>query len=121
MPHRAPLERAVVHACDAHQRRHVDVDRRRRSALAACPLAGGRRDEPAWPARRLGAMPLTCAACGPANLETTKFCGECGARLVIGQADRPESRSLVTVLFADVAGSTAFGAARSAPFPRLVH
>ena len=48
-----------------------------------------------------------CAACGTLNPETAKFCSECGAALV-ATAPR-EERKLVTILFADVTGSTALG------------
>src|SRR4051794_22392222 len=48
-----------------------------------------------------------CAACG-AEVQSSKFCPECGARLV---ADAPtaEARKTVTIVFCDVVGSTALG------------
>ncbi|MDP9269991.1 MAG: AAA family ATPase [Chloroflexota bacterium] len=50
-----------------------------------------------------------CPNCGFQNAERIKFCGECGQRLAgIGTAPR-EARRTVTVLFADVTGSTALG------------
>jgi class 3 adenylate cyclase len=60
-----------------------------------------------------------CPNCGAANPSGAKFCGECGTTLVSGLAprvatDEPASsasptaeRRLVTVLFADLVGSTA--------------
>ena len=54
-------------------------------------------------------MPVTCPSCRFDNPEGMKFCGECGARLVTAPAERSESRKLVTILFADVTGSTALG------------
>jgi class 3 adenylate cyclase/tetratricopeptide (TPR) repeat protein len=49
----------------------------------------------------------TCLSCGEANPATARFCSACGAEL-----DAPagrEVRKTVTVLFADVTGSTALG------------
>ncbi len=50
----------------------------------------------------------TCAACGAENRERARFCDACGAPL---EAPAPvrEQRKVVTVLFCDVAGSTALG------------
>ena len=49
----------------------------------------------------------TCSSCGEANLDTARFCSACGAEL--GAAAAREVRKTVTVLFADVTGSTALG------------
>jgi len=50
-----------------------------------------------------------CPTCGFQNAEGVKFCAECGQGLAgIGPAPR-ETRRTVTVLFADVTGSTALG------------
>jgi class 3 adenylate cyclase len=49
-----------------------------------------------------------CPACGTANADTQKFCGECGARLAVPSTS-DEQRKTVTVLFADVTGSTQLG------------
>ena len=49
-----------------------------------------------------------CANCGTENPDQAKFCLECGAPLSAPVAT-PEERKLVTVLFADVAGSTELG------------
>ena len=50
-------------------------------------------------------MPV-CTTCGEESPEGFSFCGRCGARLVDAAAAR-EERKLVTVLYADIVGSTA--------------
>ena len=51
---------------------------------------------------------VTCANCGAENPEGFEFCPSCGSSLK--HAERPaEERKLVTVLFADVTGSTELG------------
>src|SRR5919206_3387429 len=51
---------------------------------------------------------MTCAECGAQSPDGAKFCFNCGARLEAPR--RPEGeRRFVTVLFADVVGSTAMG------------
>ena len=47
-----------------------------------------------------------CATCGQENPEGFVFCGRCGARLAPAVAAR-EERKVVTVLYADLVGSTA--------------
>ena len=49
-----------------------------------------------------------CSACGRENLADARFCHACGAPLTAG-SDHTEERKVVTVLFTDVAGSTALG------------
>ena len=49
-----------------------------------------------------------CAACGHEIPEGAKFCPECGAPVGAAAAPR-EQRKTVTVLFCDIAGSTALG------------
>lgn len=51
---------------------------------------------------------VRCPACGQENPEANKFCGECAAPLV-GTEPRAEARKIVTIVFCDVAGSTAMG------------
>jgi class 3 adenylate cyclase/tetratricopeptide (TPR) repeat protein len=53
-------------------------------------------------------MALTCPGCGTELAPGTKFCPECGEKLSTAPASR-EVRKVVTVLFADVTGSTALG------------
>ena len=50
---------------------------------------------------------LTCSACGFENAESAKFCSECGTALAPAPAGRREERKVVTVVFADLVGSTA--------------
>jgi predicted ATPase/class 3 adenylate cyclase len=49
---------------------------------------------------------MVCPTCGHENAETAKFCSECGAALVATRATRREERKVVTVVFADMVGST---------------
>ena len=48
-----------------------------------------------------------CPSCGQQNPDSSRFCGACGAELASAAAR--EVRKTVTVLFADVTGSTALG------------
>ena len=50
---------------------------------------------------------MICATCGAANRDEARFCDACGARL--DEQPKRELRKVVTVLFCDVAGSTALG------------
>jgi class 3 adenylate cyclase/tetratricopeptide (TPR) repeat protein len=50
----------------------------------------------------------TCSVCGEANAARARFCSNCGRPLAPG-VPIGESRKTVTVLFADVSGSTALG------------
>jgi class 3 adenylate cyclase len=49
---------------------------------------------------------VTCPNCGADNVDRARFCFACGT--AVGR-DSPEARKVVTVLFADVSGSTALG------------
>jgi class 3 adenylate cyclase len=51
---------------------------------------------------------VVCAACGQENPEGFRFCGACAAPLAEA-VDPREQRKTVTLLFCDVAGSTALG------------
>jgi len=51
----------------------------------------------------------SCPNCGFANGESVKFCAECGAKLPGPGGGAGVVRRTVTVLFADVSGSTALG------------
>jgi class 3 adenylate cyclase/tetratricopeptide (TPR) repeat protein len=57
---------------------------------------------------------ITCTKCGHGNPETSRFCGACAAPLAGDREAAREVRKTVTVLFCDMAGSTAV-AARSDP------
>jgi class 3 adenylate cyclase/tetratricopeptide (TPR) repeat protein len=68
-------------------------------------------------------LALVCGACGSANAADSKFCGECGASLSGAAPAVPLSttspglameRRLVSVLFADLVGSTALAEQRDA-------
>ncbi len=48
-----------------------------------------------------------CDQCGDETALPARFCRQCGARLAIPAAIRPEVRKTVTVLFCDIADSTA--------------
>src|SRR5437870_1655864 len=55
---------------------------------------------------------MQCARCGFTNPPTQKFCGNCGSALLPAASQSPErssvaERKLLTILFADVVGSTA--------------
>jgi class 3 adenylate cyclase/tetratricopeptide (TPR) repeat protein len=50
-----------------------------------------------------------CASCGQDNPEGFRFCGRCGNALGREQAAPREVRKTVTIVFSDVAGSTALG------------
>jgi class 3 adenylate cyclase/tetratricopeptide (TPR) repeat protein len=49
---------------------------------------------------------VACPACGFENAETAKFCAECGTPLAQAPVARREERKVVTVVFADMVGST---------------
>jgi class 3 adenylate cyclase/tetratricopeptide (TPR) repeat protein len=51
---------------------------------------------------------IACPACGHEAADSARFCPQCGAPLTAPPAPR-EQRKTVTVLFCDVAGSTALG------------
>jgi class 3 adenylate cyclase len=53
---------------------------------------------------------LTCLSCGRENPDAASFCNGCGQRLDLKATPR-EVRKTVTILFCDVAGSTAMGEA----------
>ena len=51
---------------------------------------------------------IACPTCGHANREHAKFCQDCGASLA-APVHAGEQRRTVTVVFCDLAGSTALG------------
>ena len=63
------------------------------------------------PPPTLAFLALVCAQCGQENPDGFRFCGACGAPLADAAPAR-EVRKTVTVLFADVVGSTALGESR---------
>ena len=54
------------------------------------------------------AVPI-CERCGRDNPDEARFCNGCGAQLARTPAVAAEERKVVTVLFADITGSTALG------------
>ena len=57
---------------------------------------------------------LSCASCGPENRNGARFCDDCGRSLLrrLWRPARPavaERRTLATLLFCDMSGSTAMG------------
>jgi class 3 adenylate cyclase len=59
-------------------------------------------------ARTLRLVMIRCASCGEENPERARFCLNCGSALAAAQP-QAEVRKTVTVLFADVVGSTSLG------------
>jgi class 3 adenylate cyclase len=51
---------------------------------------------------------MNCPSCQKVNAEGARFCSHCGAALAVARPAEGE-RKFVTVLFADVVGSTAMG------------
>ena len=52
---------------------------------------------------------LICSSCGHENSEGAKFCQECAFSFAALPSQAKEQRKTVTVLFCDLAGSTALG------------
>ena len=52
---------------------------------------------------------MICAACGHENRAGARFCDGCGTPLVTREAGQREERKVVTIVFADLAGSTGLG------------
>ena len=81
----------------------------------ACAVCGAEQPADARFCSSCGSpLRLRCAACGSEQLSTAAFCSNCGSALHEdgrrGQvADERHERRVVTVLFADLAGSTALG------------
>jgi class 3 adenylate cyclase/tetratricopeptide (TPR) repeat protein len=52
---------------------------------------------------------VTCAVCGRENPDGFRFCGSCGSPLTRDVVATREVRKMITVVFCDLAGSTALG------------
>ena len=52
---------------------------------------------------------MICSSCGRENDADARFCDACGARARRRERATTETRKVVTVVFTDVAGSTALG------------
>ena len=50
-----------------------------------------------------------CPACAGENADDARFCSHCGRSLAADEAGGTAERRLVTVLFADITGSTPLG------------
>ena len=85
-------------------RRRRDVALTARPAWAVRAAARAPVSVPESRPRRLAAM-TTCAACGQQNPDGARFCNACGQALA-GVAPAREERKVVTVVFADLVGST---------------
>jgi class 3 adenylate cyclase len=80
-----------------------------RSIVASCPSCGTEIDPEARFCPSCGtALVATCPSCGSEARVGSQFCAACGHRLDRA-APKEEERKLVTVLFADLTGSTALG------------
>jgi class 3 adenylate cyclase/tetratricopeptide (TPR) repeat protein len=76
--------------------------------VSACPSCGADNPDGARFCLRCGAALATCERCGSELPPDATFCPACGHRVGGGPAV-DEERKLVTVLFADVVGSTDLG------------
>jgi class 3 adenylate cyclase len=80
-----------------------------RSIVASCPSCGTEIDPEARFCPSCGtALVATCPSCGSEAHVGAQFCAACGHRLDRA-VPKEEERKLVTVLFADLTGSTALG------------
>ena len=52
---------------------------------------------------------MVCSTCGRENAAESRFCASCGSLLTEPGRGATETRKIVTVLFSDLAGSTALG------------
>jgi predicted ATPase/class 3 adenylate cyclase len=79
------------------------------TTIASCPSCGAEIEAGARFCPSCGsALVSTCGACGAEARVGTQFCAACGHRLDLA-VSKEEERKLVTVLFADLTGSTALG------------
>ena len=79
------------------------------SVVAPCPFCRTETDSGTRFCPSCGAALLAaCPSCGAETRIGVQFCASCGHRLDVA-ARKEEERKLVTVLFADLAGSTALG------------
>src|SRR5947208_16571565 len=79
--------------------------------MLTCPSCGSANPEDARFCAQCG-TPLAgvCASCGAVLPEGARFCSSCGAPVEAPSPSPPgQERRVVTLLFADVSGSTALG------------
>src|ERR671919_902863 len=87
----------------------MQAHRRVGAAVTSCPTCKSTVGDEARFCPSCGtALVVTCPACGAEMGLGTQFCSSCGHRLDLA-APRQEERRFVTVLFADLTGSTALG------------
>ncbi len=62
---------------------------------------------------------MQCAKCGFDNPARMKFCGECGTPLAMSSAAPEAERRQLTVMFCDLAGSTALSERLNPPVQKV--
>jgi class 3 adenylate cyclase len=78
--------------------------------MRTCPACGVENPDGArFCAACGGTLAALCGTCGEPLPADARFCPACGAATSPGSAGAGEERKLVTILFADVTGSTALG------------
>src|SRR5512143_1575556 len=79
--------------------------------MATCSSCGAEVDPAARFCPSCGSpLGRTCPSCGASVADDARFCASCGTALGEQvEASRGEERKLVTILFADVTGSTTLG------------
>jgi class 3 adenylate cyclase len=78
--------------------------------MRACQVCGSVNDDDARFCSSCGAaLARICGTCGAALAEGARFCSLCGAPVARADVRHGQERRVVTLLFADVAGSTALG------------
>src|SRR5438552_6939825 len=76
--------------------------------MKTCPSCGSSNDDAARFCGSCGTtLAIACAQCGAALPEGAKFCSACGH--AVADTSPGQERKLVTILFADVIGSTSLG------------
>lgn len=73
-----------------------------------CPSCGhSNRPDRRFCAECGGRLGAACSSCGTRNEPGQKFCGTCGTPLVAARSQAAVARKVVTIVFADLIGSTA--------------
>jgi class 3 adenylate cyclase/tetratricopeptide (TPR) repeat protein len=107
--HRSYRRRGEQPGRSGHMRVHRTNPRTYTAGVKSCAVCGAPNPEGAHFCVQCGAaLAAPCANCGAEIPEGAKFCPACGRRVEQG-APAGEERKVVTILFSDVAGSTALG------------